>query len=77
VVDRLVAPEAFDRAVATQVERVAAHPREVYAHAKAELVRDALAAVDAIPLDQELAVAALWSTDESRAARATQRRRLR
>lgn len=77
VVDRLVPSETFDREVVALTERVAAHPREVYAHAKTELVRSALARVDAISLDEELAVASLWSTDESRTARAAQRRRLR
>lgn len=76
VVDRLVPPGDFDDAVDALAARLAAHPREVYAHAKQELVRDALMRVDAVSTEDELAVAALWSTDESRAARASQRRRL-
>ena len=76
VVARLVEPAAFDREVHDRVERLAGLPREVYAHAKAELLRDAVARIDAVTLDDELAIAALWSTPESRAARAAQRRRL-
>jgi enoyl-CoA hydratase len=76
VVPRLTAPAALDRTAFELAERLARHPREVYAHAKSMLVSRAVERVARVTLDEELAVAALWSTDESRAARATQRRRL-
>jgi enoyl-CoA hydratase len=76
VVSRLTPAEQFDAEVVALADRVASYPREVYAHAKAELVGDALARLDAISIEQELATAALWTTPESRAARAAQRRRL-
>ncbi len=76
VVGRLTSPADFDEEVRDSAERLAGLPREVYAHAKAELVRDAMARLDSVSLDEELAVAALWSTTESRAARAAQRQRL-
>jgi enoyl-CoA hydratase len=76
VVGRLISPADFDAEVRRAAERLAGLPREVYAHAKAELLRDAMTRLDSVSLDEELAVAALWSTPESRAARAAQRRRL-
>jgi enoyl-CoA hydratase len=76
VVPRLTPAERFDAEVLALADRLAAYPREVYAHAKAELVGDALARLDAITMDRELEIAALWSAPESRAARAEQRRQL-
>jgi enoyl-CoA hydratase len=76
VVARLVTPEEFDGVVISLADRVASFPREVYAHAKRALLRDALARLDDVSLEDELGVAALWSTDESRAARAAHRREL-
>ena len=76
VIGRLTTPADFDEEVRRSAERLAGLPREVYAHAKAELVRDAMARLDSVSLEEELAVAALWSTTESRAARAAQRQRL-
>ena len=43
VVPRLTPADRFDDDVAALADRLAGYPREVYAHAKAELVRDALA----------------------------------
>jgi enoyl-CoA hydratase/carnithine racemase len=76
LVDQLSSPGAFDDEVHARATRLAGFPREVYAHAKAELVAEALGRIDAVSLDRELEIAALWSTDESRAARAAQRERL-
>jgi enoyl-CoA hydratase len=77
VVDRLTPAADFDRDLAELAERLARHPQEVYRHAKTELIADAIARIDRVTLDQELEIAALWSTPESRAARAAQRDRLR
>ena len=66
---------AYDRAVGIAA-RLGSYPREVYAHAKAALIGDALARLDMVPLDVELATAALWTAPESRAARRAQRDRL-
>lgn len=76
VVSRLTPAVDLEDDAFALAERLATHPREVHAHAKAALMEQALARLDAVTLDDELAVAALWTTDESRAARARQRRRL-
>jgi enoyl-CoA hydratase len=76
VVPRLTPATDLDAEAVATADRLSSYPREVYAHAKQELLATALARLDAVTLDEELAVAALWSTDESRAARADQRRRL-
>lgn len=76
VVARLSAPPDFEDEVGGLAQRLAGMPREVYAHAKTELLSDAVARLDAVTLERELAIAALWSTAESRAARAAQRKRL-
>jgi enoyl-CoA hydratase len=56
--------------------RLGRYPREVYAHQKDAIVGAAVARIDAVALEDELAIAALWSVPESRAARAAQRARL-
>jgi enoyl-CoA hydratase/carnithine racemase len=66
---------ALDGAVALAAQ-LAAYPQVVYAHAKEQLVRDALARIDAVSFDTELATARLWEAEESRAARRLQRARL-
>lgn len=76
VVSELTPAAMLDGRAYELAERLAGFPREVYAHAKSSFVADALARVDAVTIDEELRIAALWSTDESRAARAAQRRRL-
>jgi enoyl-CoA hydratase len=76
VVSELVEPTALDGRATALASRLAAHPREVYAHAKRSIVAPAIANIRSTTLAEELAVAALWSTDESRAARAAQRARL-
>ncbi len=55
---------------------MAAFPREAYAHTKAALVAEAVARIDAHGREQSLADAAVWLTDESRAARRSQREKL-
>jgi enoyl-CoA hydratase len=76
VVRELSPPNALEDVALACARRLAAHPRELYAHTKRALVADALARIDAVSSATELEIAALWSTDESRAARAAQRRRL-
>jgi enoyl-CoA hydratase len=76
VVDRLTPADGFERDVFALAERLASYPREVYAHAKTELISDATRRLDEVTLERELEIAALWVTGESRAARAAQRRRL-
>jgi len=66
---------ATDVAVALAAQ-LAAYSQVVYAHAKEQLVRDALARIDAVSFDTELATARLWEAEESRAARRLQRARL-
>ncbi|HKA15411.1 MAG TPA: enoyl-CoA hydratase/isomerase family protein [Myxococcota bacterium] len=75
-VHELLPAADFDAAVLRRAERLAAFPREAYAHTKAALVAEALARIDAHTRDQGLADAAVWMTEESRAARRAQRTRL-
>jgi len=77
VVDELLPPDTFDATVLRRAERLGAFPREAYAHTKAALVADALARVAAEAPDEEAAGAAVWTTPESRTARAAQRAKLR
>lgn len=76
VVERLVTPATVEEHTITLARRLGSYPKEPYAHAKTALVQDALARLDAVTPEQELAMAALWITDESRAARARQRKKL-
>jgi enoyl-CoA hydratase len=76
VVHELLPAADFAAALARRAERMAAFPREAYAHTKAALTAEALARIDAHTREQQLADAAVWMTDESRAARRIQRQRL-
>ena len=76
VVDELLPAADFDATVARRAARLAAFPREAYAHTKAALTAEALARIDAHTREQQLSDAAVWMTDESRAARRSQRQRL-
>ncbi len=76
VVDELLPAAEFDAIVARRAARLAAFPREAYAHTKAALCAEALARIDSHTHEQSLADAAVWMTDESRAARHDQRRKL-
>jgi enoyl-CoA hydratase len=77
VVDELLpADDRFDDTVLRRAARLGAFPREAYAHTKAALVADALARVTAETPEEEVAAAAVWTTPESRAARAAQRQKL-
>lgn len=76
VVDELLAAESAEATVLRRAARLGAFPAESFAHAKEGLVGDAAARVRAeTPADADRA-AAIWSADESRAARARQREKL-
>jgi len=55
---------------------MAAFPREAYAHTKAGLIAETVARIEAETGAEALRGAAIWTTDESRAARAAQRAKL-
>jgi enoyl-CoA hydratase len=77
VVDELLPEDdRFDDTVLRRAARLGGFPREAYAHTKAALVADALARVTAETPEEEAAAAAVWTTAESRAARAAQRQKL-
>lgn len=76
VIHELLPAADFEASVARRAGRMAAFPREAYAHTKAALIAEALARIDAHTREQQLADAAVWMTDESRAARRSQRQKL-
>jgi hypothetical protein len=51
-------------------------PRQAYAHTKAALIQDALARTRDETEEEVERTAAVWTTEESRAARASQRQKL-
>jgi enoyl-CoA hydratase len=67
--DRLVPAADLEAEALSLAAELGAHPAEVYADTKSRLVADALARIDAATLADDLEIAALWSTDSSRAAR--------
>jgi enoyl-CoA hydratase len=76
VVDELLPVDSFAVTVLHRAARMGAFPREAYAHTKAALVAEAVARTEAeTPAEAEQA-AAVWTTPESRAARAAQRAKL-
>ena len=76
VVDELVAPETFEATVLRRAARLGSFPREAYAHTKAALLEGAVARVMAETEDEAARTAAIWTSAESRAARAAQRAKL-
>jgi len=76
IVDELLPPDTFDTTVLRRAARLGAFPDEAYAHAKAGLVADALARVAAETTEEEARGAAVWTSPESRIARAAQRAKL-
>jgi enoyl-CoA hydratase len=76
VFDEMVPAATFEATVLRRAARMAAFPREAYAHTKLALVAEALERVERETADQADATAAIWMTDESRAARAAQRAKL-
>jgi len=75
--DELLSPGTFEETVLRRAARLGAFPREAYAHTKAALVAEAVARVEAETAEEAAHGAAVWTTPESRAARAAQRERLR
>ncbi len=76
VVDEVLPAEKFEDTVLRRAARLGAFPREAYAHAKAALLGDAVARIEAETPEDALATMSVWITPESRAARAKQRERL-
>jgi len=76
IVEAIVSGDRARSVVLERASRLGSYPRDVYAHAKRALIGDALERIDATSTEEELATAALWTTDESRAARSAQRRSL-
>jgi enoyl-CoA hydratase len=76
IVDELLPPETLADTVARRAARMGAFPRETYAHTKAALVAAAIANVMGEPPDADDRAAAVWTSTESRAARARQRTKL-
>src|SRR5213083_746109 len=76
VVDELLLPDGFAATVLRRAARLGSFPREAYAHTKTALVAEAVARVEAETPDEATRGAAVWTTAESRAARAEQRAKL-
>ena len=76
VVDELLAAESFEATCLRRAARMAAFPREAYAHTKAGLIAEVVARIATETREEALRGAAIWTTDESRAARAAQRAKL-
>ena len=76
VVDELVPADRLETTVLRRAVRLGAFPREAFAHAKAALVDEAVARVEAETEEEAARAAAVWTAPESRAARAAQRERL-
>jgi enoyl-CoA hydratase len=67
--DRVVAAAALDAEAVGLAAQLGAYSAEVYADTKLRLLADALERIDTATLEDDLGISALWSTDESRAAR--------
>jgi enoyl-CoA hydratase len=76
VVEELVPPARFADTVLRRAARLGAFPREAYAHTKAALVAEVVVRIAAETAEEEAQTAAVWTTTESRAARAAQRQKL-
>jgi enoyl-CoA hydratase len=76
IVDELLSADRFEETVLRRAARLGAFPREAYAHAKAALVAEAAARIEAETPEEALRTMSVWVAPESRAARARQRERL-
>jgi enoyl-CoA hydratase/carnithine racemase len=76
IADELLPADRLEATVLRRAARLGAFPREAYAHTKAALVAEAVARVAAETADEAARGADIWTTPESRAARAAQRRKL-
>jgi enoyl-CoA hydratase/carnithine racemase len=76
IVDELLPADALVDTVRRRAARMGAFPSDAYAHTKAALVEDAVRRTMHEPPDTAARTAAVWTTPESRAARARQRAKL-
>lgn len=76
LVDELLPADSILATVLRRAARMGAFPREAYADTKAMLVAEAVARVTAASPEEDARRAAIWTTAESRAARAAQRKKL-
>jgi enoyl-CoA hydratase/carnithine racemase len=76
VVQELLPSGTAADAVVTRAARLGGFPREAYAHAKAALIAEAVARIEAETDAEALQTMSVWVTPESRAARAQQRAKL-
>jgi enoyl-CoA hydratase/carnithine racemase len=76
IVDELVPPEKLADTVRRRAARMGGFPRDAYAHTKAALIEDAVRRIMHEPPDADERGAAVWTSPESRAARARQRAKL-
>jgi enoyl-CoA hydratase len=76
IVEELLPADQLESTVLRRAARMGAFPRESYAHTKAALIADAVHATRRESADEAAAASAVWTTDESRAARAAQRKKL-
>ena len=76
VVEELVPADRLEATVLRRAARLGAFPRDAYAHTKAALVAEAVMRVEAESEEEAARGAAVWTTPESRAARAAQREKL-
>jgi hypothetical protein len=76
ILQEIVPGERLESTVLAYAGRLAALPRDAYAHAKAALIHAALARVEAETPEQAALTRAVWTSAESRLARARQREKL-
>lgn len=71
-VDQLLPPKTFMETVLRRAAQLGAHPREAYAHTKRILVGETVARVKAETPEEAAAAVAVWTSEESMAARMRQ-----
>ncbi len=76
LLDELFPADTFAATVLRRAARLGAFPREAYAHTKAALVAEVVARAEAETPEEAERAGAVWTTAESRAARAVQRAKL-
>jgi enoyl-CoA hydratase/carnithine racemase len=76
VVDEILPAATFEETVWKRAARLAAFPREAYAHTKAALIAESLQRIDSETELEALQTMSVWISSESRAARAQQREKL-
>ncbi len=76
VVDEMFEADKLEETVLRRAARLGAFPRQAFAHTKAALLAEAVARARAETEEEAAATAAVWTSPESRTARAAQRRKL-